>query len=818
LGHFDIRELLDFVSEAVAVFSRPEGRFIEANAIFLSRLGYSREELSGIKLSDLIIAPDFNKLAPVLSLDASVEDMSRAMLTLKNRGGEEVESKADLVPCSHLGKEAILYLFLPEDSRPAESLVRAVRAWSSIAKEEKRATCILSKKGELFDVNRLTLSLLGYSRREELVGRHFTDLFLSEEEGQSFLARLGKEGELSDKLVSLRSVSGESIKVRISAFGLLGVKKELVGYAAVIIPLSQGFKEDKIKKEKIGRIAEGVVLSEEKFKEIFDNASDIIFMVDREGRFIYVNKAATKAVGYPLDKFIGNKFDFAIFPEDLPKARAKFRHTLKGSSHSYEIRIKRRDGSIGYLEISSNPIIENGEVVGSQGIARDITERRIFGQRLKTQSRIINTMFDAVVSVDLEDKIIFWNEGAERIFGYREDEIIGERLTVLVPDDQHKLEMKTIFDEVRKAGYYPYLETVRRRKDGKLIDVALTIIAIYDEEKRLIGVTSVLKDISERKRIERRLKWIERVYREIVENASDVIVTLDINGNLSLVNSLFTEMTGISLNEARGKHFSEFIYRKDISRALLLFKHIINKGISGQFDFRVIDKNNNMRYASGSFNPMRIGDNIVGVQGIIRDITEKRSFDERLRDSYRKLVKVLAGFIEIKDIYTEEHSRRIIEDSIYLAERMGLSQEEIKDIEVAAILHDVGKMKIPGRILNKKGELDEQERKVMMEHSRLGAEAVEGIEEFKNASRIIRYHHECYDGTGYPDGLKGKNIPLGARIIAVVDAFDAMCSDRPYRSAISRQDAIGELIKGRGKQFDPKIVDIYVSYLEAEKG
>jgi putative nucleotidyltransferase with HDIG domain len=149
---------------------------------------------------------------------------------------------------------------------------------------------------------------------------------------------------------------------------------------------------------------------------------------------------------------------------------------------------------------------------------------------------------------------------------------------------------------------------------------------------------------------------------------------------------------------------------------------------------------------------------------------------------------------------------------------MGLSQEEIKDIEVAAILHDVGKMKIPGRILNKKGELDEQERKVMMEHSRLGAEAVEGIEEFKNASRIIRYHHECYDGTGYPDGLKGKNIPLGARIIAVVDAFDAMCSDRPYRSAISRQDAIGELIKGRGKQFDPKIVDIYVSYLEAEKG
>ena len=214
---------------------------------------------------------------------------------------------------------------------------------------------------------------------------------------------------------------------------------------------------------------------------------------------------------------------------------------------------------------------------------------------------------------------------------------------------------------------------------------------------------------------------------------------------------------------------------------------------------------------------MRIGEKVVGIQGIVRDISRRVRMEEGLKEGYRKLIKVLAAFIEIKDLYTEEHSRRIIDDSVYLAERLGLSEEEIKDIEIAAILHDIGKMKVPGYILNKEGVLNEEERALMIEHSRLGAEAVQGIEEFKNASRIILYHHERYDGNGYPEGLKGEDIPLGARIIAVVDAFDAMCSDRPYRKAMSREEAIAELIREKGKQFDPAIVDLYIKYLKKEK-
>lgn len=661
-------------------------------------------------------------------------------------------------------------------------------------------------EGIIIGGNNRFFSLLGCTP-DEIIGNEFLSFFSSTEGDEGFLKRLGGEGR-DIAPMELRTIDGKQVRIKMRAISVSSDGEGRVLYAGLISPISQ--RERQLK--------EGLFLSEERYKKILDSASDIIFILNREGRFIYVNAQGKKRGGYSLEELIGKKFDPLVVPEDLSKAWSKFQHTLKGNVHSYELRVRRKDGSIIYLEIDANPIMEDGEVVGSLAIARDITERKMFEQRLEAQSRIINTMFDAVVGIDLEEKINFWNRGAERIFGYRVEEVLGKPLTILVPDDtKYHLEIETVLAETRSVGYYPYLETKRRRKDGKLIDVALTLTSIYNEGKNLVGTAAVLRDISEEKRVRQRLRWMERIYREIFENANDIIISLDSRGRFSLVNPRFTEITGLPLVKARKRHFSEVVYKDDLRKVRFFFHRALRKGTGGKLEFRFVDRDGEVGYAEGNFNPMRIGGKVVGIQGIVRDISGRVRMEEGLKEGYRKLIKVLAAFIEIKDLYTEEHSRRIIDDSVYLAERLGLSEEEIKDIEIAAILHDIGKMKVPGYILNKEGVLNEEERALMIEHSRLGAEAVQGIEEFKNASRIILYHHERYDGNGYPEGLKGEDIPLGARIIAVVDAFDAMCSDRPYRKAMSREEAIAELIREKGKQFDPAIVDLYIKYLKKEK-
>jgi HD-GYP domain-containing protein (c-di-GMP phosphodiesterase class II) len=159
----------------------------------------------------------------------------------------------------------------------------------------------------------------------------------------------------------------------------------------------------------------------------------------------------------------------------------------------------------------------------------------------------------------------------------------------------------------------------------------------------------------------------------------------------------------------------------------------------------------------------------------------------------------------------------IAEYSVEIAEKLRLPDNEIEDIRKAALLHDLGKISVPDHILMKADKLTEAEMDIVKRHPERGAKIIESVEPIRCAREIIRHHHECFNGKGYPDGLEGTNIPLGARIISVADAFGAMTTTRPYRKALSVDEALEELIKFSGTQFDPAIVEIFISILR-EKG
>ncbi len=194
---------------------------------------------------------------------------------------------------------------------------------------------------------------------------------------------------------------------------------------------------------------------------------------------------------------------------------------------------------------------------------------------------------------------------------------------------------------------------------------------------------------------------------------------------------------------------------------------------------------------------------------------EERTYElqkalKRLDETYKFTLHALVTALDTRDSETQGHSLRVVGYTLKLAELLNITdKDELKIIEYGALLHDIGKIGIPDHILNKPGKLTEKEWEIMKKHPKIGYNILKKIKFLNKSSLIVLYHHEKYDGKGYLTELKGEEIPLGARIFAVADTVDAITSDRPYRKALTFEYALEELIKYKGKQFDPQVVNAF---------
>jgi len=185
-----------------------------------------------------------------------------------------------------------------------------------------------------------------------------------------------------------------------------------------------------------------------------------------------------------------------------------------------------------------------------------------------------------------------------------------------------------------------------------------------------------------------------------------------------------------------------------------------------------------------------------------------------LERGYVETLRALANSIDAKDPYTAGHSDRVTDFAVEIGRELGLDSEQLKTLRYAGILHDIGKIGIREDILGKEGQLTEQERAIMRQHPAMGDKIIEPIDFLQPVRPIVRHHHEWIDGSGYPDGLAGDQIPIGARILAAADTFDAVTSDRPYQTAVSDDKAIEIVHKLRGHQLDPQVCDALERVLE----
>jgi putative nucleotidyltransferase with HDIG domain len=194
---------------------------------------------------------------------------------------------------------------------------------------------------------------------------------------------------------------------------------------------------------------------------------------------------------------------------------------------------------------------------------------------------------------------------------------------------------------------------------------------------------------------------------------------------------------------------------------------------------------------------------------------ENARLRQDLEDTYMETILTLARAVDARDAYTAQHSQKLAEWAVVTAQKLGLSDNEVQTIRWAALLHDIGKIGIPDSILRKPGPLTDEEWMVMKRHPELGAQIVAPLRRLEKITPLIRHHQEKYDGSGYPAGLKGEQIPLGARILTVVDAYGAMTDDRVYRRARTQSEAVAELKRCAGQHFDRHIVDVFNQVIQA---
>lgn len=189
----------------------------------------------------------------------------------------------------------------------------------------------------------------------------------------------------------------------------------------------------------------------------------------------------------------------------------------------------------------------------------------------------------------------------------------------------------------------------------------------------------------------------------------------------------------------------------------------------------------------------------------------ERTRAQELRSSYTATVRALSNAVEARDAYTGKHAERVTAYGMEIARAVGVSVADTRDLEFGFLLHDIGKLGIPDAILYKPGPLNDTERALMTQHPVIGAQIVEGIEFLASATAVVRSHHERWDGSGYPDGLAGEDIPLAARVFSVADVLDALTSDRPYRHASPLSVAREMIVAGSGTQFDPHVIEAFES-------
>lgn len=466
---------------------------------------------------------------------------------------------------------------------------------------------------------------------------------------------------------------------------------------------------------------------------------------------------------------------------------------------------------------------------------------------------LVKNLTDIVCVIRLDGGIYFINEIVKDILGYSKSEVEGRNIKELIKPDMSETFFKKVSDELKiKNSFNIDLELIA--KNGKTILTEATLNNfIYNDE--IIGIQAILRDVTQEKKMQQEIIDSYKEIATINTLSRKLNATLDINNVLNLVvqeicrvlksplcvlrllddteNYLLLKAFGGEYFEELGEDTSDFLiysvnhdlFAKVINSNVPVIRHDVNSS-------EIVEKINAGKKDKDKIKellmvPVSIKDKKIGVLaiGAIKKFNSRqknllssiannsaiaienaRLFDLS-REHFIKTVNALIAAIEAKDKYTEGHSYRVSKYAVILAEKLGLSKEQIDEIRIAGILHDIGKIGIPDAILGKPDRLTDEEFEQIKKHPTISCRILEPVGLPERTMKAITFHHERWDGKGYPAGIVNDDLSIEAQIISVADALDAMTSNRAYRKAMTEEEAVMEILKGRSSQFSPVVVD-----------
>ncbi|HHW40323.1 MAG TPA: diguanylate cyclase [Syntrophomonadaceae bacterium] len=471
-------------------------------------------------------------------------------------------------------------------------------------------------------------------------------------------------------------------------------------------------------------------------------------------------------------------------------------------------------------------------------------------RHLSLLESIIDSLPDAVLAVDREGKVVVWNRAVEEMTGVKKEEMLGRgEYAYAVPffGKQRPLlvnfllgngkEGEQVYEKIERKGHILIGEGFAPFPRGGSGLYFLTFAApVRDEKGNLLGAVQCIRDISERKKMEEELRWgsthdtltglynrafFEEQLRQL-EKCQCLPVSLvfcDLDG-LKVVNDMLGHEQGDELLRRAGKVIASCVRSSDVVARLggdefAVILPQTDRKKADEVAKRIIEavEMDNVRHPDL---PLSISVGVATAKDASRPLREVyKEADDAMyvnklasgRDPRGAVIRTLKEVLAEKEFHNTERMKDV---ACKLGEAVGLSREQMDSLRLLVDVHDIGKLVIPDHILFKPGPLTAEEMKQIRRHPEVGYRIALSSGELAPIAPLILQHHEWWDGRGYPQGLRGNEIHILSRILAIADAYDAMTSDRPYRPALTSQEAHEELRKGAGSQFDPELVQIFL--------
>jgi PAS domain S-box-containing protein len=573
---------------------------------------------------------------------------------------------------------------------------------------------------------------------------------------------------------------------------------------------------------------------EENHRLIFENVTDIIFRIDADLTLTAVSPSVERILGYKPEDFIGRPVSTLVKlldPESYERALDEIRSVFGGTTITASTyRLITKDGSTIVGEVSGSPVRREGVVVGAIAAVRDISARQRAEDDLRESERKYYSLFEflpvAVYEMDFEANIVAANRAMFEMFkGTEKDLAKGFKAWRLLSPEAVVTSQANI-QKLLKGEPVGGTEYTLRRLDGSAFP-AIVVSSVVHCSGRPTGLLGAVVDITDRKKAEEDLRRMNVFLDSIVENIPNMVFLKDARElRFVRLNRAGEELLGFSRADLLGKSDYDFFPKEQADFFAAKDREVLRGTELVEIPEEPLQtRRKGERILHTKKVPIMDANGEPGfLLGISEDITARKEVErkllqtlESLKNAVNTTIHVMVSAVEARDPYTAGHQLRSASLACAIAAEMALPQDRIEGIQLAASIHDIGKMSIPAEILSKPTKLTTMEFTLIKEHSRKGYEILKNVESDWPLAEIVHQHHERLDGSGYPKGLKGDDILIEARILGVADVVESMASHRPYRPALGIRAALDEIKAKKGVLYDPGVVEACVRLFEEKR-